>query len=538
MELWSALIEDGPQVLFAWRDGSIERWSSADLRRTASRMAADLRARGVSPGARVGCILTNTPEACCSVLAVWMLGGVVASLPIISRGMSIDEYRLRLRALCQEHVIAWVLAERRFGPFLEPSVASLAYEELGRDAEVPWDPPATEEVAFVQFSSGSTRNPRGCALTVGAIEAQLGMLREALELDPESDRGVMWLPLSHDMGFFGGLLLFWSSGVNGLITPPERFVSSPRSWIEDCSRFQATLTMAPDTAIALVARASQARALPPAFPLRACIVGGERIHWSSLCAADAVLSGVGMSLDRFKPAYGLAEATLAVAMTPVGEGPTCISLPPWPTEAEGQQAEGVSVGRPLTGVSVRVDDDLAGELLVRSPSLACGYLDDPAPAEATFIDGELHTGDIAWQTASGELAILGRTDDLMNVGGRKIWATEVESTVARDPAVRSGNCVLLALPTDSTEQLVLLAERESDSEPPTRLARRLAHAALEHSGISVHECMFVPRGELPKTPSGKIQRHRCLALAAGARRDVVRVPLVSRTRSARSGGTP
>jgi fatty-acyl-CoA synthase len=531
VDLWSALIEDRPQSLYAWRDGSIERWGSEDLRRRTSRIAADLRARGVAPRSRVGCILTNTPEACCSVLAVWMLGGLVASLPIISRGMSLDEYRLGLRALSEEHAIGWVLAEDRFVPFLEPTVEVLAYEQLGRERDVPWDPPAAEDVAFVQFSSGSTRNPRGCALTVRAIEAQLGMLREAIELDPDRDRGVTWLPLSHDMGFFGSLLLFWSSGVNGLITPPERFLSSPRSWIDDCSRFEATLTVAPDAAIALVARAFRTGALPPAFPLRACIVGGERIHWSSLRAADEVLAGVGMSLDRFKPAYGLAEATLAVTMTPVGASPTYIDVPEWATQTESDQTvEAVSVGRPLTGVSVRPVDDQAGELLIRSPSLACGYLDDPTATESTFINGELHTGDIGFCTKSGELAILGRTDDVIKVGARKIWATEVEAAVARDPAVRSGNCVLLALPTESGERLVLLAERKSENDAPDSLARRLARATLADSGISVHECIFVPSGTLPKTPSGKIQRHRCLALAASARSDLIRVPLTRRVR--------
>jgi fatty-acyl-CoA synthase len=96
--------------------------------------------------------------------------------------------------------------------------------------------------------------------------------------------------------------------------------------------------------------------------------------------------------------------------------------------------------------------------------------------------------------------------------------------------VRSGNCVLLALPTESGERLVLLAERKSENDAPDSLARRLARATLADSGISVHECIFVPSGTLPKTPSGKIQRHRCLALAASARSDLIRVPLTRRVR--------
>jgi fatty-acyl-CoA synthase len=242
-----------------------------------------------------------------------------------------------------------------------------------------------------------------------------------------------------------------------------------------------------------------------------------------------------MSLDRFKPAYGLAEATLAVSMTPVGESPTRIDVPDWAAQAEdGQSMHAVSAGRPLEGVSVRPADEPCGELLVRSPAVARGYLDDAEATRATFSDGELHTGDIGFCTATGELAILGRTDDVINVGARKIWATEVEEAVARDPAVRSGNCVLLAQPTESGDRLVLLAERKSDAEPAERVARRLAHDAFGHSGISVHECIFVPSGTLPKTPSGKIQRHRCRGLATSPRRDLIRVPLTRRMRSADS----
>jgi fatty-acyl-CoA synthase len=498
-----------------WREGKIEEWPRSRLLQLAEQAAAGLAARGIGDGRPVGCILTNTPEACAAAIGTWLAGGVVASVPIIARGVDLTAYRRQLDSILTSLKAPLLLVEARFAPFLkELSVPVVSYEELPAQERLAGAPPGDEELAFIQYSSGSTRAPRGCAIRTGAIAAQLDLLREALHLDSARDRGVMWLPLSHDMGFFGGLLNLWSAGIDGLLTPPERFLASPRSWLDDCAEFEATLTVAPAAALSVATRIARRDPPPRPIPMRACLVGGETIGWRTLVEADTALAAFGVSLDTLVPAYGLAEATLAVTLGSVGEQPKARPLP-------GGRAQVVSVGEPLPGVDVRVEgDDPVGEILVRSPSLAEGYFHNDEATAEVFVDGELVTGDLGF-LADGELHVVGRGDDVLKVGAEKVWATEVEALLEREPGVRAGNCALVDIHLDGPQRLVLVAEPEGDANDLSAIARRLARRVLVGSGLGLHECVFVRRGSLPKTPSGKLQRYRCRVLAISNTADII-----------------
>jgi fatty-acyl-CoA synthase len=199
-----------------------------------------------------------------------------------------------------------------------------------------------------------------------------------------------------------------------------------------------------------------------------------------------------------------------------------------PSDAErdsGRATRVTSTGRPMPGVRVRIDGPgEVGEILVRSPSLATGYLEDPARSARTFAGGELRTGDLGFMR-DGELYVIGRDDDMMSIGGRNLNASEVESRLCQDHPLRAGGCVLVDVHDRGRKRLVVVAEPESEELDFTAMARAMRTTAASSSGISVHECVFLPRGSLPKSPSGKVQRFRCRQIVSDRGPSLARVPV-------------
>lgn len=515
----------GPCVQ-VWNGDGFDDYGFDEWRAAADRAAAGLRARGVERGEPVGCLLTNVFPVLGGAVGVFLAGGVLVSLPTPARGQAIDVYLGQLSEICRTMQLRLLLAEETYAGLLREhgpdGVEVVSFEALPADGSAPDDPPDPGDLAFVQYSSGSTSHPRGCMLTAGAISAQLDGLAGAIDLDPERDWGVTWLPLSHDMGFFGTLMLDYSKGLGGTIGPPERFLRSPRTWFEDCAATQATLTVAPNFALELAARAAKVKP-PERFPMRNCILGGERIEPSTLEKALDMLGPSGLTETSLAPAYGLAEAVLAVTLTPASEAPRLLSVDA-DTLAEGrvepvdepgpsQRLQTlVSSGRPLPGVEVRIEDDgEQGEILIRSPSLASGYAGDPETTAERFVDGELRTRDLGF-VHEGELFVQGRLDDVLVVGGRNVSALDLEARVCAKAPVRPGCCALVDVTRDGGVDLVALVETANDAPEPQRTAAAVRDAAMSTAGVRVDECIILPRGTLPKTPSGKIQRFRCREL--------------------------
>ncbi len=472
MELWTRLAEppgadremwfrdsDG-DVCVTWREGSL----------AARRFAAALRGRGVQPGDRVACILTNSFHVSVAIPGIWFAGATLVSLPTIARGTDPMAYIAQLQRLCQQTGSTMLLIEQLYAQLMpdgtDGQLPIVTYESLSSTQALDPSPPGRDEVALIQYSSGSTSEPKGCELTAGAIERQLQALSEFVEIDGERDRGAMWLPLSHDMGLFGGLLLGWTTGMAGVMSRPERFLTSPRSWFEECAGFGATVTMGPGSALAAATRAVQRNRVSSRLRLRTCILGGERIEPSIIRDARAVLEPDGMAPNVLTPAYGMAEATLAVTAVAIDDEPRVVSLDGYallsgalhPPTDDSTSYEILSCGAPLRDMQVRIDGDGdVGEICVRSPCMAEGYFADEERTRATFIDGELRTGDWGFLDG-GELFVVGRLDDMLVVGGRNIHASEVEAAIARETQVRAGNCAIVDVPMDGHSSLVMVAE--------------------------------------------------------------------------------
>ncbi len=535
--LWAPLQEDrgsSPQ-LYVWSNHGYQALSWDEWRAGSEASARGLRRAGIRRGARVAAVLTNTFEAVTTVIGVWLTGATLVSLPTQPRGTSLERYLDLLSRACRTADAELLLLEGQYAGALDAETLGMpvaSFESLidpgPFDAELPGD----DDVVFVQFSSGSTREPCGCMLTARAIAAQLEMLCERFDMEP-ARRGVSWLPLSHDMGLFGALLLSWTSGGSLALGAPERFLRSPRTWLADCADFQATDTVAPAFALGLASRAAAAAGSNRPFPLRELVLGGERIDWGIVEEAVRVLGSCGVTCESIRPAYGLAEATLGVTCKPSGTAASALAVDrrallagavePRP-EDHPDLAWIVSCGSPLTGVRVQAGSVAEpGRIRIQSPSLACGYLgggDDAGDGGATgggiFHEGEFITEDLGL-LHNGELYVLGRTDDVLNVGGRKLHARDVESLLCDVPGVRVGCCVLIDVPgpTGDRPSVVVLAEPDTHTVQAASLASTLKRRVFETAGIRLSECVLVTRGSLPKTPSGKVQRFRCREMLLG-----------------------
>ena len=529
--LWDELTRaaTAARPIWEWDGSAYQRSSYGEMVEGARRAAAGLRRRGVKPGDIVPAVVTNGGDAARGIVGIWFAGATIASLPIIARGMTIENYLAQVKKLCASLGANLLLADERLlavaGHDHGLGVRLLDYASLV-DTEGPAtiDPPSLDDVIFIQFSSGTTGEPRGIELKGRAIEPQLIAIGEHERADPERDLVGTWLPMSHDMGFFGGFMAPWYNGISALRSPPERFLENPQSWLDDYARFGVTLTEAPPFALGLAARADHR--LPPVgdgLSLRSCIVGAEHIDWSVIEMAADMLERRGVGLEVITPAYGLAEATLAVTLAEQPELPRYVTADSQAL-ADGEvcildanQTDGrpvrrlVSCGTPLEGVGVRIDDS-TGEIVVSGPSVASGYHRNSEATNARFRGGELWTGDLGF-LHDGELYVIGRADDIVIVGGRNVHALDVEDAVGVERGVRKGNCAIVDVAGAGGTEIALVAELDGDGVDANELSLRLRRASVEAAGIPIDRFVFVPKGAFPKTPSGKAQRYRCRAVA-------------------------
>ncbi|MBO2448568.1 AMP-binding protein [Actinomadura barringtoniae] len=522
--LWESLLNAGRGRLHCWTGEAFAEAGWDEVAADATRMAGDLRARGVGPGTVVAAILTNSPLAVRGVLAVWLAGGAVASLPVPARGMSAEEYIEQITGVCGRTGSPMLLSDgavlSAFPEETRTSLNGLAWESVGRGRPLT-EPPADDDVAFIQYSSGSTGSPKGCMLTPRAITAQLAMILEMTGADPQRERVVSWLPLSHDMGMFGCLLFPWAYDMPLALSTPERFMMGGRSWFGDLAEFGGTMTAGTNTALYIAARAQRGRPLAKPLNLRTAIIGAERVERTTLHAAVAAFEGSGLTLDRFMPAYGMAEATLAISATAPGAEPRFLAVD-GTALADARIVEAapddpaaswlVGCGSPCRGTEVTQSQPGAvSELLVRSPSLAAGYHGDPERTGSRFTERGLRTGDLGF-VQDGELFLVSRLDDVISVGGRNVNLREIELAVEALDSVHHGGTAVLDVGGERTARLVLVTEPRRRNADLGEIARAAAGIAQAKAGIVLDECVFLQRGTVPKTPSGKIQRFRARQL--------------------------
>jgi acyl-CoA synthetase (AMP-forming)/AMP-acid ligase II len=503
----------------------------ARIRERALSVAADLARRGVRKGDRVALVLPTCPEFVECFFGVLCAGAIPVPLYPPLRLGKMDEFHRRTSAMLQAVDAAMVVTDERIRRFLGVAVANSA-PALGCVTASSLGGPmsdaievAADDIAVIQFSSGTTNDPKPVALTHANLLANLAILEQYMTADGAPHPvGVTWLPLYHDMGLIGNLLSAFYVPAKLVLLPPELFVAVPGAWLRAISRHRGTITAAPSFAFGLCLKRIADEELEGVdlSSWSICLNGAEAVSAEAQRRFSEHFGRWGFRASSFTPCYGMAEASLAVTFKPAGTSFRTLTVDGDKLAADGVVEPGgkeiVSVGRPLAGMGVEIRDDdglsvppgRVGHIFVSGPSIMAGYFGRPDLTDQALHDGWLHTGDRGF-IHDGELYVCGRHKDIVIVRGANHAPEEFEAALDGLPGVRTGCAVAVGFvpPGEEDEALAMLVE--TTSEATANFAQDVASRVQQHTGIRPAHVELLAPGTLPRTSSGKLRRREALA---------------------------
>lgn len=514
-------------ALFDRRGRPAGRRSFAELLEASRATGARLATLGVGPGEPVAIALGTSWEFLESWLGTLLLGAwpVAVAPPGGLFGASEDRL-LRMERSLEVLGSRWLIATESL-PTERFDARSISPQELAATAargELAIAEPEPDSVAFLQLTSGSTGRPRAVMISQRAALQNPTAFAAALQAPHDTPMSswdpavVSWLPLHHDMGLVGCLLLCLVNDLELWLMPPSGFLSRPQSWLKLLSTGRVALSAGPNFAYQLCAdRVSPEHLEGCDFSSwRVAMLGAEMISAETMASFLKLLEKMGFRPEALRPSYGLAEATLAVSVDQQGRG---VRTQPVPEAASRGSDRAVSVGTPIddTELEIRAPDgsalgeDRAGEVFVRGPGVFEGYYRDAAATREALLDGWLRTGDLGF-LHDGELCLTGRAKDLIIVNGENVMPHELE-WLAEGVSGGGGDrrCGAISVHNGGTEQAALVVElgRGDESELAAldrEIRRRVGHAL----GLTLADVAFVKRGTIPRTTSGKVQRKELL----------------------------
>lgn len=405
--------------------------------------------------------------------------------------------------------------------------------------------PQAQALAYLQYTSGSTGEPRGVMVSHANVIAAVRGSAAAFNIT-EQTRFVSWLPHYHDMGLVGSILQIVYSGCQCWFMSPQAFIAKPDRWLAAISSVGGTISGGPNFAYELCTRSAARRVHEFRLGTWECAYNGsEPVRAETLEEFSAAFAAAGFKAQSFRPCYGLAEATLQVSGGPIGGAPAVRRVSPDTTAGTPLERTSVSCGRPVEGAEVRIIDPATratvadgsiGEIWVRAPQVGRGYWGKAELTREMFearMAGPanpgtyLRTGD-AGMLADGELFVLGRYKDAIILNGINHQPEPIEATVAAaGTAQRLGAAAAIGVPIAGRERLVVVAELGvRASRQPSNLAEacRTVRAAVHRAhDLPVHTIVLVPYLSLPRTTSGKVRRHKVKELFVSGRLDVLGV---------------
>jgi fatty-acyl-CoA synthase len=529
-------------VTFMRTSAEERKVSFPELWREAKRRGRAMLDLGLKKGDRVALVLPEPDEFVLSFIGALTAGIVAVPMYPPQTMAKMEAYGDTVRHVLASCGATVVVTSETLKPMIEEHVAGRdgagANARVVLEADVRGDgvtdveaPPAPglDDLAFLQFTSGSTSKPKGVMVTHGNLSANAHAIMVDGLKSTGADRGVSWLPLYHDMGLIGFVVAPLYTLVQVMFLPTSAFIRRPSMWLDAIHRFRGTITFAPNFAFSLATRAvteSQAKDWDLSC-LRVLGCGAEPIQADVMRGFTERFAKHGLKAESALPCYGMAEATLAITFADLEALPRTEVIDveamrrgraeiAEPTSKTGGTMELVGCGKAFPGHEIKIaapsGDKLAdrsvGEVWLRGPSVTAGYFGNPEATEETFGGGWLRTGDLGY-VAHGELFICGRAKDLIILNGKNYYPQDIERVVAKCPAIRDGQCVAFSrLDESGGEHAVIVAEAKLGPRAGTvaTVMAELIQLVRAEIGIVLGEVHLIRRGTLPKTSSGKVRR--------------------------------
>lgn len=526
--------------------------SWAQVHDEARQIGAALQAWGIEPGDHVALLGPTSRGLMTAIRGCWLAGAASMVLPLPMRMASLEAFVDGTRARIQHGQARLTVIDDQLADFYQPAdgdpptillsdVLARAQSLAGDRLEIP--APDPERLVILQYTSGSTSEPKGVMIPERVLLANVDACCDAALLGP-GEVMVSWLPLYHDMGLVGFLSVPMLTGVDLVQAGPQDFMAHPGQWMQWINDWKGTATAGPNFAWVLATRALKRMRDIDLSSLTLALSGAEPVDPAAVEAFVEAAAPFGFAPGSIFPAFGMAEVAIGGAFPPRHRGLVCDTVDRVVLEREkiakpidtdvgpgDRSLQGVArddeitvrrlplLGRAVPGLEMKVVDPLSretlpdrhvGELLIRGTSVTPGYFKHLEATRQMFYEGWLCTGDLAY-LVDGELVICGRIKDVIIVGGRNVFPEDIERAVGRLEGVRAGNVIAFGVEGyKGKESVVVVAETKSDDLAGVR--QRVHSAALEVSGLPPRDVMLVRPSTLPKTSSGKLQRARCREL--------------------------
>jgi 1-acyl-sn-glycerol-3-phosphate acyltransferase len=529
------------------QDDAELRLSYRQLADAAARVAAGLQRAGVSARQSVAIMLPTSPEYFSTYLGILMAGAIAVPIYPPARASQLEDHVLRHTGILANARVTLLVTTGEamvVARLLQARVPGLRRvltpQQLAEGAGT-CTPVAARgaDIAFIQYTSGSTGNPKGVVLTHANLLANIRAMAQTIEATPD-DVFVSWLPLYHDMGLIGAWLAPLYVGFPLVVMSPLAFLGKPLRWLQAMHRWRGTLSAGPNFAYELCLKRIDDVALAglDLSAWRLAFNGAEAVSPDTVQRFAERFAACGLRASAMAPVYGLAEASVGLLFPPLGRVAPIDRVQREPFTRDGRALPAaaddagalrfVACGRALPGHAIRVLDDaghevgerVEGRLEFRGPSATRGYFHNPEQSARLRHDGWLDTGDRAY-VAEGDVYITGRVKDIVIRGGRNLYPQEIEQVVGDIDGVRKGCVAVFGSPdpASGTERLVVMAEtRPGTAQAKARLRDAVARAVVAAIGEPPDEIALVRPHTVLKTSSGKVRRSACRALyeAGGA----------------------
>lgn len=508
-----------------------------EVKTRAVTVARKMQAFNLPRGSRVAIIADTTPEFVIFFLACQYAGLVPVPLPAVININGREAFIYQIRLLVQDCEARMAFASDKFVGYLAESCTDINldfqgtyrnFDNLPEDSK-PLQPIGPKEVAYIQYTSGSTHFPRGVMMRSDAALANLaGIAKYGLDVAPD-DRCFSWLPFYHDMGLVGHMMTSLVNQASIDFLDTKKFAMRPCLWLKIMSQNKATISFSPPFGYDLCTRRLNGVEAGQ-YDLsrwRVAGVGAEMIRSSVLEKFAKALQPAGFRKEAFLPCYGMAESAVAITFSKLNTTFDIDTI-----DRENSASGGVAISKPDGGnirafvscgfplpeheIHIRDSDNQSlperhiGRVFISGPSVMSGYLNKPKLTDEVLCNGWLNTGDLGYLAEDGQLFIVGRSKDAIIINGRNIWTQDLEYVVETQTSVRTGDVLAFGLSGDegdSEKAVVIIQTREKDLEKRQELMQSAHQSVYENFGIQCYVELVSPR-TLPRTSSGKLSRSK------------------------------